>query len=357
REDVGRDEWESRQYTSILEDLNNLNNSAGPFRPNITTLILPTYWYGYPFWFLEQLLKDHLNNIERFKVPMLRNHEEDLVNFDDDETIESYRGLCPKLQHLVCEFDDRNCDSCFMESFINGSYDGGGVGLKSCRIIFMEDDKNFDILYDLMNLFSDTLEEIDLVDCKMAAGDSLQHVFSMFDGLRRFRVTPSLGGVVDMRFPELLSEEWVCLELRELHLKLSRDSVFDNKATTMAQAMQMIEDVYTQIGRLVKLEELYLDYSDRFTELGAKDYKSDLTLELGFLDQLKGLSRLRHFHMVIDFWSSMGRAEVEFIHANWTNLEKISFGIPRLVGEVTVDRNRYWRWLKKQRPGLTFEYE
>ncbi|KAF9208728.1 hypothetical protein BGZ49_007802 [Haplosporangium sp. Z 27] len=361
--DPVQEEWKGRQYTSILEDLNNLSDSTGPFRSNITSLTLPTFYFGYPLSFLEPLLIDHVVNIERLTLPMIEinDGEFDKDNFNHDVEIEYYSRFCPKLQHLACIFGERNYNQRVIMAFI----DRCGLGLKSCRIGFMNDRYYFDILQHLLYSYSDILEEIDIYDCEMACSHSLQRVFSSCDKLRRFRLSLAPDGHVNMRIPELVAEEWVCLEMRELHLELSRDSVLNVELsqdsvfydTSEAQARQIIENLYIQIGRLVKLEELYLNYSDRDNGSDLQDHKDDLTLERGFLGQLKGLSMIWHFHMAMDLWSNMGRAEVEFIHANWTHLERISFGIPSYMGKDTIENKPHWRWLKKQRPTLSLEYK
>ncbi|KAK3805025.1 MAG: hypothetical protein J3Q66DRAFT_423548 [Benniella sp.] len=72
-------------------------------------------------------------------------------------------------------------------------------------------------------------------------------------------------------------------------------------------ANQKSKEVYAQIGRLDKLEELGLGY------ILAGSAMMDLTLEEGWLAELAGLKKLRHFHLLTDLWTSMGQAEVEFM--------------------------------------------
>ncbi|KAF9347739.1 hypothetical protein BGX26_000798 [Mortierella sp. AD094] len=355
KRDLRRDAWESGQFSSILEALKNSSDLSGPFRSNITSLTLPTYHKGYPISFLEPLLKDHLFNIERFTVPMLEGYGDE----DEDEDLpilEAYRGLCPKLQHLTCVIDEGNFDTTYLESFINESYTNG-IGLKTFRIYNHDDGDFVDILEPLIELHSDTLEEIELIDCVMVQSSILQSIFTMCENLRRFWATPGNNGSIELRFSDIVREEWVCLEMRELRLNLIPDDPNDIPHNATDLATPMAKKVYAQIGRLVKLEKLSLGHDlVGYAAMGYKDLKNDLTLERGWLAELAGLSKLRHFHMMTDFWSKMGKAEVEFMHANWTHLERITFGEDNIMSRYTIDEP-HWRWLKEQRPGLIFDYD
>ncbi|KAF9344820.1 hypothetical protein BGX26_003857 [Mortierella sp. AD094] len=92
---------------------------------------------------------------------------------------------------------------------------------------------------------------------------------------------------------------------------------------------------YAQIGRLVNLEKLGLgwDLCEHITR--AEDFEFDLTLEHGWLAELGGLKELKHFYMATQFWSTMGQAEVEFVDANWPQLERITFGDRNIVTVLT----------------------
>jgi hypothetical protein len=112
------------------------------------------------------------------------------------------------------------------------------------------------------------------------------------------------------------------------------------------------QQVYGQIGRMNKLRELSLGWDENsFVASRSKAFKFDLTLKYGWLSELAGLKELRHFEMATNLWSHIDQAEVEFMHANWPNLEKISFAIKDLERET---KKEHWVWLKGNRPNLEF---
>ncbi|KAG0002314.1 hypothetical protein BGZ80_005993 [Entomortierella chlamydospora] len=357
--DAGWDELQSRQLSLILEDLKNSGDSSGPFRSNITSLTLPTYDTGYPLSFVEPLLKDHLSNIERLTIPMLDRYGNNDEGDEDPEAIqameEAIHGLCPKLQHLTIMFDDSNHDISYLRLFIS-EFNHGGIGLKSYRAYNQDDDTYFDTLETLIDYHFDTLEEVELIDCVVARSENLQYIFTCCKNLRRFWATPGDGGSVELSFADISREEWVCLEMRELRLNLILDDT-NNVSYDKAGVASMAKKAYARIGQLVKLEKLSLGcYFDRYVAAGYQLSRNDLTLKHGFLAELAGLSKLRHFHMFTDFWSKMGKAEVKFIHEHWTCLERITFGEDNIVSRAALDQP-HWRWLKEQRPGLIFDYD
>ncbi|KAF9396332.1 hypothetical protein BGX21_009578 [Mortierella sp. AD011] len=352
-------ELQSRQFSLILEDLKNSGDPSSPFRSNITSLTLPTYDGGYPLSFVEPLLKDHFPDIERLTIPMLDRYGYDDEGDEDPEAMqaleEAIRGLCPKLQHLTIMIDDSNHDISYLELFIS-ECTHGGIGLKSYRVYNQDDESFFDTLETLLDNHLNTLEEIELIDCVMAKSENLQYIFTCCKNLRRFWATPGDGGSVELSFADISREGWVCLEMRELRLNLILDdavNVFYDKAG----AASMAKKAYAQIGQLVKLEKLSLGcYFDQYVAAGYQLSRNDLTLENGFLAELAGFSKLRHFHMFTDFWSKMGEAEVKFIHEHWICLERITFGEDNIVSRAVFDQP-HWRWLKEQRPGLIFDYD
>ncbi|KAK3822992.1 MAG: hypothetical protein J3Q66DRAFT_397462 [Benniella sp.] len=110
------------------------------------------------------------------------------------------------------------------------------------------------------------------------------------------------------------------------------------------------QQVYGQIGRMNKLRELSLGWDDNlYVASWSKAFKFDLTLKYGWLSELAGLKELRHFEMSANFWSHIDQAEVEFMHAHWPNLEKISFAVRDLERET---KKEHWVWLKGKRPNL-----
>ncbi|KAK3805033.1 MAG: hypothetical protein J3Q66DRAFT_423572 [Benniella sp.] len=117
------------------------------------------------------------------------------------------------------------------------------------------------------------------------------------------------------RLRDVVSSTCICHDVKQLHLFLE-SHVYALTERTLEIANQKSKEVYAQIGRLDKLEELGLGY------ILAGSAMMDLTLEEGWLAELAGLKKLRHFHLLTDLWTSMGQAEVEFMVSNWPKLEK-----------------------------------
>ncbi|KAF9347741.1 hypothetical protein BGX26_000800 [Mortierella sp. AD094] len=249
--------------------------------------------------------------------------------------------------------EDEDVDPAILEVILHH-----GIGLNTFRAYNPDDGGYGNILETLIELHSDTLEDIELIDCVMVQSRNLRPLFTMCKNLRRFWATPENEGIIELSFSDIVREEWVCLEMRELRLNLIPSDPYDIPHSATYIAASMAKKVYAQIGRLVKLEKLSLRYdSDGSIALGIKDFKKDLTLEQGWLAELAGLSRLRHFHMVTDFWSNMGKAEVEFMHANWTHLERITFGEDDTMAEPSIRTQPHWRWLRINTFWYYFRYD
>jgi len=194
-----------------------------------------------------------------------------------------------------------------------------------------------------------------------------------------------------IEFADIGKDEWVCLDLRQLGLILNRftppertlggiiwaepasaeedlysifsydgDSEEEEEVWHVQELVPVVDvsaslraaaakRVYTQIGRLEKLEVLALDI-DRNGNTGAKeqDYAWDLTLSKGWLRELAGLKNLKSLILHADFWSNMGQAEVEFIDEHWSSLREIS--LERRASSWPTQA--HWLWLRKRRPYL-----
>ncbi|KAF9344597.1 hypothetical protein BGX26_004127, partial [Mortierella sp. AD094] len=371
------------QFNWILENLRGIPSSK------ITSLELPSCEQGYPSTFLIPLLKDHIPNLERFDVPRI-------ACYDYDELDDEIRGCCPKLQHLSSSLFGRDAyDEYGVIAFFIAS--AGGVGIKSYHGEFFDELSYFleprDIMDTLLKHHSSTLEEINLPYCEVVKSKDIQSMLELCRKLKRFWATPCGCGQVAIDFRDILSGDWVCHDLKELFLTLSRrgvdDSDFDDtedenyeggedddydkddgndkelkgknnkRGAHMAATLKSVpKRVYAKIGQLVNLETLGLGCDNSEHAVAREEvFRKDLTLEDGWLAELKGLVRLRHFYMATDFWSNMGQGEVEFMHSNWLCLEKITFGYKANWTGTALDQQPHWAWLREQRPYLRFEYE
>jgi hypothetical protein len=221
-----------------------------------------------------------------------------------------------------------------------------------------------------------TLETVELSDCEAVDGLELQK-------LKSFTIDTCDCGKGAIEFDSIVSQEWVCKDMEVLHLILGRrtDWVEDEdgageetietdededenedeeeddedewtRPPRESKAVRRItQKVYAQIGRLTKLQDLSFEWDrSEYPETDTEPFYFDMTLEHGWLVELGGLKELCHFGMRTDFWSRMGQAEVEFMHASWPRLEKLTFACD--LQEVTS--KPHWQWLKEKRPNLVF---
>ncbi|KAG0250122.1 hypothetical protein BG011_008650 [Mortierella polycephala] len=151
--------------------------------------------------------------------------------------------------------------------------------------------------------------------------------------LRRFWVEPDFFSTVSLNVDDVAQgDDWGCLGMKELYLKLCRGKLQPEGAATGnekdTRAFAGSQRLYEQIGRLVDLEILALDYrrgmiSQQIATIGG--YAWDLTLSKGGLRNLSGLKKLRKLSLRADFYSKMSQADVEFIDAEWPQLEVVEF--------------------------------
>ncbi|KAK3823042.1 MAG: hypothetical protein J3Q66DRAFT_330734 [Benniella sp.] len=154
----------------------------------------------------------------------------------------------------------------------------------------------------------------------------------------------------DLYFGDVLAE-WVCHDITVLDLHLQRQVDVPEGRTKDEVTAEAAQRVYSQIGRLVKLEDLTLTIyeDDNLWDNLEESCAYDLTLERGWLGELAGLKRLRRFRMNHNYWGLMGQSEVEFIDTNWLELQSITFyGYTFRYGDqLQMD---HWKWLKERRP-------
>ncbi|KAF9362848.1 hypothetical protein BGX34_005388 [Mortierella sp. NVP85] len=354
----------------------------------IKELRLPRTYHGYPLNFICTLLKSHLPNLEQFEIP---NMEDPAGDADNRSPLrEAVARGCPKLQHIRCRWYA-------MDENVLGIMEGcRESGLRSFFCEDLDDLNGYEYgesrryMKTLVMEHFRTLERVELVSCRSVHRDDLVSLFSTCRNLKTVRITPGSRINTAMEFRDVVSREWVCYDLKELHLILagsrsdyvtlgydsnetesesdSDDGLDDDgldvndgddgsedsesRRQRSEDRMRQGREAYRQIGRLIKLETLYLDCHEHDDPYGLDlDYEYDLTLERGWLRELAGLKELKHLHMGAEFWSRMGQAEVEFMHAQWPRLEMITFRdrLERVIFKP------HWEWLQSRRPRLKLE--
>ncbi|KAF8927149.1 hypothetical protein BGZ58_010590 [Dissophora ornata] len=126
-------------------------------------------------------------------------------------------------------------------------------------------------------------------------------------------------------------QEWVCRDLKELNVHIKADGqVDDEDPESKKQFSEMQRLVFMKLGKLTKLERLYINYYYPFTSMQMTTL--DLRLEAG-LDLLSGLINLKVFSFDSDFKQQMGVQEIIWITLHWRKLGHLA---GRLNGSSSV---------------------
>ncbi|KAF9964977.1 hypothetical protein BGZ70_005641 [Mortierella alpina] len=318
--------------------------------------------------------------IKALRFPDLEEENADLIQ-------ELYQQMlgdhCPALRHLILSsFDDGS----------QGSHHAiqAATELKTVRAFRFNDESGWssrDTISTLVKHHSKTLEEVELLLCRMISSRDQQALFVSCKQLKRFWMVPdgTSPAAYEIEFRDIFTGAWNCLGMRELSLTFNRfinvkktveamrlegskgaagdrdlevDEVYrpDDMAQERRAGAWAAKQAFAQIGRLTALEHLALgtDEGPNGSEEDVLESKWDLTLSKGWLAQLAGLKNLRHFHMRTDHWSCMGQAEVEFMDAEWPWLDCVSFDWcsmtdDQFMKEVSLP---HWQWLQQKRPSL-----
>ncbi|KAG0377397.1 hypothetical protein BGX24_006185 [Mortierella sp. AD032] len=346
----------------------------------IKSLSLPRKRYGVRNPLPLLLLKSNLLDLESCEIPWFP------PDAEVEEVEQVVREHCPNLNHVTCPSlmdEEWNCQ--FICAFIRGC-----SRLQSfASDYFCDDDSKYSfpepqfIISEVVSQHYNTLEVIELTDCFRVYSRDQQAILSRCKQLKRFWVECNRDkGNAGISSTDISRSDWVCRELRELSLTLNRcpkeedpfgdleeeqeqeeeeeqkeeeqekeeaeetEEEHDPNAQLVAIA---VKNIYTQIGRLERLEVLALDI-DRSYDTMAKegDYAWDLTVSNGWLGEMAGLKNLKTLRLKADFWSMMGQAEVEFIHERWPLLSEISIG--RNASQLL--EHSHWQWLLNKRPEL-----
>ncbi|KAF9960002.1 hypothetical protein BGZ72_008201 [Mortierella alpina] len=354
-------------------------STSGSIDVKIKTFRFPDPEVGYTglIRFMLPILRSNLVEIDTLEVPVIfPNRLKRLYG-------ETIRDHCPALKHLIISpfHNDSETANIIIQA---------AAGLKTVRGYRLNDEMGWssrNIIRALAKHQSSTLEEIEFILYWTITSGDQQAVLTSCKQLKRYWLVVDGYGkkVHGIAFGDIITGAWVCLGMRELSLTLNRS--IDVKATLQAMREESLnkdagdeepekdepyragdkeqkrkatawaaKQVFAQIGRLTALEHLALGTDDDLngTDEERLDSEWDLTLSKGWLAQLAGLKKLRHFHMKTDHWSRMGQAEVEFMDAMWPSLDYVSFdgsimNIPQCHKQIDLP---HWKWLQQKRPSL-----
>ncbi|KAF9966174.1 hypothetical protein BGZ70_003090 [Mortierella alpina] len=355
--------------TAVVKRATRARFSQNPRATKIRTLQLPckrNREHHNPLPLL--LLKSDLLNLESCEIPWFG------VNTNRKVIERVVRKHCPKLKHLICpSFKDHELDGQGVNSFVYAC-----TGLQSFTSNRFVDEEPVTepryILSALAACHSDTLEILELTECYQANSCDQQDILARCKRLKQFWIMNSSPGDynIGIESTHILKEKWVCIELTKLGPTLNRFPEVDDVFAELEAAEEGAGDlgdweeaerrllamasknVYTQIGRLARLEVLVLSIGKgTYTQANQGDYAWDLTLSKGWLGEMAGLKSLKTLILRGDFWSRMGQAEVEFIHEHWPVLREISLS----GNALQLSPQSPWRWLLNKRPQLRLDHE
>ncbi|KAG0259770.1 hypothetical protein BG011_002381 [Mortierella polycephala] len=335
---------DDRELECALQEALAAKSANGTITNKITSLQLPDSDQGYPKSFLLPILQSELLDLKQFTIPLI-------VNDYYDELKTVLRKHCPKLKYLDCPFSPDPAQMDY-NTMTNIAFFEVCTGLvRFCGTEF--EDRNYcndsrGMVRALVRHQSETLEEIEFLDCHAVRSKDLQAILASCKRLRKLKVITPSDSCGTLELEDIVTGEWVCRGLKSLWLVVASRVDRARKYEAVAKL------AYGQIGRMLELETLILavDHSDFWTN-HPDSYKADLTLAKGWLGELMRLKRLRYFGMRDDFWSRMGQAEVEFMHEEWPKLDTIVFGVhPSLVVDLP-----HWKWLKQKRPLLRYIHQ
>ncbi|KAF9572399.1 hypothetical protein EC968_009973 [Mortierella alpina] len=220
------------------------------------------------------------------------------------------------------------------------------------------------IIDTLLDCHAETLEELEFPGCILLESVDLRAILTECRRLRRLWVWPDSFGQCMLEFVDASSEEWACSGLTELSLSLGRATrAFDEPIRASEEEEREIEhdlarQTYARIGRLDRLTALALGSDGgRHTAKDQKAFEWDLTVSRGWLTELAGLKRLKTLYLPSrNFWARMGQEEVEFMLAEWPELELIGLGGIEAEDVWEWKDLPHWRWLTRERPWLRLVY-
>ncbi|KAK3823044.1 MAG: hypothetical protein J3Q66DRAFT_330736 [Benniella sp.] len=334
----------------LLQDADKSKAEAGlPTGLRLKSLMLPDIWEGYPKDFLLPFLRSQVPVLERFRMPCV----EGLVSEDDMQELEEAITVgCPRLTHLSGRMwftEVTNYEGGFIAALHSCARNSGLKSFIGSGYCEEEHSENGSVVQELLEHHADTLEEIEFHESIHVNSGNINRIFSTCKNLRTLRMSPFDYPSMSLRFQDV-STEWACRDLTVLQLFMDRQVVVPQGRNKVDIVTQAVQRFFAQVGRLTSLEELGLGSRMDLEREEWKLFAKDLTLDNGWLAELSGLKQLRHLRMYTDYWSSMVREDVEFMHVNWPKLEKISFGIDDFDEEVLEDY--HWEWLKRRRPYL-----
>ncbi|KAF8984282.1 hypothetical protein BGZ46_008370 [Entomortierella lignicola] len=327
----------------IMEDLDlerqskNLGEAMGltetlPTGFNIKSIRLPNA--RYPSSFLMRIFNDYCPNLERLHLAEVKTNPGE----DFDFTSQSW---CANLQHVAySHYSEPN--ETFLVAILKGS--SNGVGIKNFHFKSLDRSKTA-VLDSLLMFHSTTLKDMKIERSSSLSYGDIHKILKACGNMEKLWVEFQVLGDVEVPV------EWDYLNLRQLAL------VFNPLQSPQGEAQNisfsMAKSTFKHIGRLSKLEALKFEWKDvkclcLSSEIGGHFYRQEYRINL---EDIGGLRNMKRICLDSNCWHNIGEAEVMFLHEQWPCLKKI----------FSARRNnnfhaRQWKWLKKQRPYLNFDF-
>jgi len=302
----------------------------------LTSLALPHIEGGYPRSFLLPLLRTYLPRLERFQVPVLDGPY-------GKELEEVIAGHCSNLCHITYTFPIHGQDqnSSVIKAVIRGC--ARWNGLKSIRIFGYQNESDTDsgrgLVETLVEYHFKTLESVELQAWNNYGGAfQLDPIFTGCPNLKSLKVLPiDKSSLNSMYFSHLPAEPWTFQGLKELCLHFNETHQY-LRWNTLKQEQEASRRAFKQIGRLIHLEILALDFYGYDKDHGWDLYGS---FEYEWVKEIARLDKLRYLYMPSDCWKEQHLSDI--IDSGWPRLERVSAGYYNPAN---------FRWIKERRPWL-----
>jgi len=326
-------------FGSLLTFLDGVHKAGAQLQEvdgcRLTSLALP-HIEEYPRSFLLPLLRTYLPKLERLQVPVL----DGAYGKELEEVI---AGHCSNLCHIAYTFpaDGWDQNSSVIKAVIRGC--ARWNGLKSIRIFGYQhesdEDSGHGLVETLVDYHSKTLESVELQAWNLIGGAFLlDPIFTGCPNLKSFKVLPRDESMLSsMYFSHLTAEPWAFQGLKELCLHFHEKQQYSRK-NTAKQEQEARGRTFKQIGRLIHLEILVLDFYGFDDDHGWDLYGS---IEYELLKEIAGHDKLRYLYMPSDCWKEQHLSKI--IDSVWPRLERVS---TRCYDPAN------FRWMKERRPWL-----
>ncbi|KAG0321410.1 hypothetical protein BGZ97_011408 [Linnemannia gamsii] len=338
---------------------------------NLKELRLPEHYAGYRAQDLCKIM-EQCPAVESWVVPCVVNEEA------GQEVSDVLQRCCPKIRELTIRVPGKEQHGLTVISIMEK------LPSQQLEVFYFKSYREFlpDRMMIALQRHSDSLREIRFENCCTIGRQTIMKILTGCKALESFVVDglAHFPSRVDLSLEDAVEFKWVTTRLRHLQLVMTfgdfeSGSVDPEGSFSWSEndlhRWSLVEKFALQIGSLQDLEVLEIRALNVATGSAVSRYHQVpvpglLTLDdksknrFGFLDQLKGLHKLRELGG--SFWVSamtpvtgiMGAREVAWLSENWSALRTAEF-LPYKHEPSNLSVPEYLQELQKNRPALRLQ--